>query len=184
MEWLICSTYVRQMKFLFSVFILRLFHEILGSPCKIQLETHTQSNIAGDLSCYGADAKGSGVHGIELIFNIQQAPNLTGPSLTLSSPLEGKLAEFYWDGHTVTPTLYGYDNHSTHHTDLFQETDQYRILPALSTLLGEDYNVTARSWPISIVLYRLALAAENRHGTDAAIEQHIASQSSGRQVIN
>ena len=96
--------------------------------------------------------------------------------------MDGKLADFFWDGHTVTPTLYGYDNHSAHHTDLFQDSDQYRILPALSTLLGEDYNVTARSWPISIVLYRLALAAENRHGTEAAMEQHFASQSPDGQV--
>ena len=37
-------------------------------------------------------------------------------------------------------------------------------------MLGNEYNITARSWPISIVLYRLALAAENRHGTDALME--------------
>ena len=86
------------------------------------------------------------------------------------SRYDGKLAEFYWDGKTVTPALYGYDNHTSYHTELFQDTDQYRILPALSSMLGNEYNITARSWPISIVLYRLALAAENRHGTDALME--------------
>ena len=47
-----------------------------------------------------------------------------------------------------------------------QNTDEFKVLPALAALIGHDYNITAKTWPISILLFRLAMSSELQHKTE------------------
>ena len=47
-----------------------------------------------------------------------------------------------------------------------QETSEFKVLPALAALLGHDYNITAKTWPVSILLFRMAVKSEMLHKTE------------------
>lgn len=138
---------------------------VLCVPCTLSVQRSNTTYLEGVMSCLGAEAKDYNVHGTSLIFSISQQPNVA--NLTINDIGGGSVISFGVEQGKLTQSLvFGESVEEGDSMVRLQESEEYRILPALASLLGTQYNVTARQWPISMLLYRLAMSSEVWHKTD------------------
>ena len=57
--------------------------------------------------------------------------------------------------------------------ETLQETNEFKALPALAALLGHDYNISAKTWPVSILLFRMAMSSELLHKTEEQADLYL-----------
>ncbi|KAL5262144.1 hypothetical protein ACHWQZ_G007741 [Mnemiopsis leidyi] len=142
-----------------------LLHHVCSAPCKVEVTVYSTSAIIGTLRCHGYDSEGSQLHNIQLSFEIGQKPD--SARLQLHSRNFPSLACFNVEnGRVKSSEILGQKDPGTEIMKKLQNTDEFKVLPALAALLGHDYNITAKTWPVSILLFRLAMSSELQHKTE------------------
>ena len=86
------------------------------------------------------------------------------------------------NGEIRSTKIYGSTNPQPGTLQKLQNSDEFRVLPALASLLGHNYNITATDWPISILLYRLAMSSEQRHRTEERADIYLNKKYPSRKV--
>ena len=64
-----------------------------------------------------------------------------------------------------------------------QGTNEFKALPALAALLGHDYNITAKTWPVSILLFRMAMSSEMVHKTEEQADFYLNQKYPSREQV-
>lgn len=66
----------------------------------------------------------------------------------------------------------------------FQTLTEFIALPALAALVGHDLNVTAKNWPISILLYRMAISSEQKYKTEEKADIYLNEKHPSRKKVS
>ncbi|XP_063685025.1 uncharacterized protein LOC134819167 isoform X1 [Bolinopsis microptera] len=139
-------------------------HHVGAAPCKVKLSDYSTSIITGTLRCHGDDGP-QHLHRVQLSFDIGQ--NSESAYLHLYSNDYPTLAIFgVENGEIKTSKILGQKEPDAKTMVQLQGTNEFKALPALAALLGHDYNVTAKTWPVSILLFRMAMSSEMLHKTE------------------
>ena len=88
------------------------------------------------------------------------------------------------NGKLATAAILGQPNPDSSTLEHLQQLDEFRALPALAALLAHNYNVTARSWPVSIFLFRMAMSAEALHNVEERADRYLDSRHQHRILVS
>lgn len=87
------------------------------------------------------------------------------------------------NGRVKSSEILGQKDPGTEIMKKLQNTDEFKVLPALAALLGHDYNITAKTWPVSILLFRLAMSSELQHKTEEQADFYLNQKYPSRKEV-